>query len=359
MITLSAKINLLEGDNQDLSVLSTTNSKSNISSQISSVLGYKAQGRNPFLLGSSKLGENATFSNGEKYYIGNVSANSEGVFPSRYEIIITNPKRNIVTLLFDDYNNQFPTSINVNGNVYENDNAIFTIPVEENLETTNVRIYNWNTPNMPFRLQGVFINVDIQIDRRNIISLSSNIMSRTDVELPSWGIISNSARATFNDVTGEIKDYIELGLLKKGLEVVISLNNTISNKNQVVGTFKTTDWDYDNDNRQITVTYKDELEEWQEINIEGINYDPRKPQHATLIKIYTYLYEQTIKNGYTIKSFEQLDTETKTALNGTVLVYPFLNNGTLWQSWTKLCEVAQLYIYTEKDGTINCVYGGM
>jgi hypothetical protein len=90
----------------------------------------------------------------------------------------------------------------------------------------------------------------------------------------------------------------------------------------------------------------------------GINYDPRKPQHGSLVMVYKFLYEKTIENGYNIKSYEELDYDTKTALNATVLMYPLLKEGTLWQQWTKLCEVAQLYIYIEKDGTINCIHKG-
>lgn len=357
MITLSATINLLEGQNSSLSA-TINNSAHRISSEISNVVGTKKSGKSPFFLGKTKLGSGGVFKSKKvSYYIGDVFSNNSGYFETPYRIVITGRNITNLTFVFDEQGNQHPIQMTVGGKTIRDDDNIWTITDLGGVDALSVEILNWNTPNAPLKITGIFAEVKIEINNRNLISLNSITNSRGDNDLPSWGIISNSGELVFNDVTGEVRDYIEGGLLREDTKITISLNDTLTGKSEIVGTFKTSDWNYDNDNREISVTFKDELEEWQDINIPSIEYTPKKAEHMRALVFYALLHSVTQLNGYDMVSYSQLDTKTYNKLSNTVFAYPMLNTGSLWSAWRKLCEVCQLYIYQEKDGTINCIYG--
>jgi hypothetical protein len=108
----------------------------------------------------------------------------------------------------------------------------------------------------------------------------------------------------------------------------------------------------------VSVSLKDEIERWQEINISAISYDPRVIEHKPFELLYENLYNQTINNGYNMYSIDQLDRKTKAILKNTYIQYPLLESGSLWQQWNKLCQVCQLHIYQNNDGIVVCKYNG-
>lgn len=355
MITLTAKIKLLSSENSGtLSSGTINNDKSNISANFNNIIGVKKKGSNPFILGASKLGTGATFSNGESYYIGNIPANTDGIFIPFYTISVSGSAIKALTIVFDDYNNQYPTQIIVDGETYINDDPNFTVAVNE-ADSHTITITNWNTPNFPLRIQGIFVDLEVNVNKNNIVSIERSIFDRSDTQMPSYGIISNSGNIEFKDLDGEIKEYAEMNLLQSGINIQIYINNTLTKNNQLIASFDSSEWNYDNDNRQVTLSIKDDLEEWQEINIDGINYDPRYPEPQNLKYFYNYLYDKTPAN-YKMFSFEELDTTTQEFLTNTYIQYPLLEAGTLWNCWDKLCQVAQSRIYKTNEGRTAFTY---
>jgi hypothetical protein len=198
----------------------------------------------------------------------------------------------------------------------------------------------------------------IDVDRRNILNISCSIFDRSDLKFPSFGIISNVGEIEFNDIDGKILNFVEAGTLTNGAEVKIFLNNTLAEEaSSEIGHFKTDNWRYDTDNKVVNVNIKDELEEWQNINVDGISYDPREVKHKNLEWVYNYLYEKTPAK-YNMQTFDSLDESTKNVLSNTWIVYPMLKQGNLWRQWDKLCQVAQSHIKKEPDGTTSFKYNG-
>lgn len=205
---------------------------------------------------------------------------------------------------------------------------------------------------------GTEVNNAQPIDLHNLLSLESELFDRSDLKMPSWGIISNKGKIGFNDPNKRFLGYANNGVLVEGAPVKIILSNTLVNgATEVVAERETDQWDYDNDNRTVSVTLKDDLEEWQEITIDGIDYDPRNPVARNLKYFYVYLWEMT-QGNYNMLSFAQLDTETQSVLENTYVQYPLLESGTLWQSWDKLAQVAQAHIYKKKGVVIFRCNGG-
>ena len=362
MITLTAKINLLSGDNSNLQLGSDDLSGNNISRNLSSVVGVKWQGSNPFILWASKLGDGSTFSDGVNYYIGDIQSGSSGMFREPYNIKILDKSSSItnLTIEFDSLNHRYPKSITVDRKEYIEDDAIYTISdLSPNSEHT-IYINFWNAPKYPLVITGIYTSVDIEIDRRNLVSIESSIFDRSDLKLPSFGIISNTGNIEFNDLNGEIRDYAEQLLLEKGLRCEIKLNNTlVDGASETIGVFETDEWNYENDNRLVSVSLKDDLEEWQDIEVPEISYNPKNPSERSLEWLYKHLWDITTKNNhYKMLSFSKLDEKTKRALSGLIIKYPLLKSGSLWQQWTKLCQVGQSHIYKNKNGVIVCRYNG-
>ena len=503
MITLTAKINLLSGDNKALSLGSDNLSGNNISRDLSKVVGVKKDGSNPFIIGASKLGDGSTFSNGVDYFIGDHLSNENGDFaytgrPKEFNCVKTNssshsvfegivennfygirqtlqfsiedigdyvpydignlyleanfvsytgeiknystensiltpqyqiigftlskiylylsirfliPKTfandyetieevalicqqstgnivvkarmqyfdyeieivskseiNSLTIDFDKINNRHPKRIYIDNVEYIDDDPIFTISNLNSSTRHKIRIDNWNSPNYPLVITGIYAEVNIDIDYRNLISISRSIFDRSDLKLPSFGIISNTGNIEFNDIDGEVRDYAEQLLLQSGLSCEIKLNNTlVDGASETIGLFETDQWDYDNDNRVVSVSLKDDLEEWQEINVSEIKYEPNKPQHKSFAYFYELLWDLTSNreydgvkgNGkYNMLALGELDGYTAEVLYNTRIKYPLLNYGSLWAQWTKLCQVCQLHIYKNSDGVIVCRYNG-
>lgn len=358
MITLTAKINLISDDNGSLNSVSSELLGNNISSDWQSIKGVKSQGSNPFIIGASKLGDGSTFSDKVDYFIGSQLSDDNGEFQPPCEITVNGYNIKSLTIAFDTVNNRHPNTIKIDNMEYADDDAIFTISNLSSANTHTITIDNWNAPNYPLVITGIYVEISIDIDYRNLISLNRSITYRADNKLPSYGIISNTGNLEFNDLNGEIRDYAEQMLLTSDLKVKITLNNTLANTHEQVGIFETETWDYDNDNRSVSVSLKDDLEEWQDINIDSFFVDPISPNaksDGTMRSIYNWLKSKTPQK-YEMLPFYNLDDRTKTILIDTIVLYPFVKSGTLWEQWTKLCQVCGLYIYKNNEGKTVCSY---
>jgi hypothetical protein len=311
-------------------------------------------------LGASKLGSGATFAEKVDYYIGSRPSDENGNFDVPYSISIGTTGKTSLSICFDDVNNQHPRSILFNGVEYADDDPIFVIKDVAASLDNQLYIYNWNAPHYPITIRGIYVIKELTIDKRNIISLSRELMSRGNISLPDFGIISNIGTLEFNDMDGEIRDYAEQMLLTDDLSVKIFLNNTLSKNQEQIGAFQTREWHYDNDNRGVSVSLRDDLEEWQQIQIDGFSYDPRKLESKNLRFFYDYLFERT-PSKYNMLSFVELDEKTREILERNYVKYPFLDSNSLWGQWRNLCQVAQSYIYKDMIGNENrtlFVYNG-
>ncbi len=368
MITLTAKISLNSDNNGKITKIESNPSGNNISADIDDIKGSKAIDTkfNPFVFGVSKFGDGSVMANNLDFFLGKSLSNENGEFDEEFLMNIDGTSINSLTICFDDYNNEHPKSIIINEQEYFDDDPIFTVNNLNSVNKVSVKIKNWNKSNRLLRIHGIYIDISIDLNYSNLISLNRSITYRSDNKLPSYGIISNTGNLEFNDLDGEIRDYAEQMLLTSDLKVEIMLNNTLANTHERVGVFETEKWDYDNDNRSVSVSLKDDLEEWQDIQVQGFSYDPRNPKavltNGTMADLYKWLQRQD-ENGnyrtpkkYQMLSFEELDTKTQTILENTILDYPLLENGSLWEQWNKLCEVCGLYIYKNNEGKTVCTY---
>lgn len=368
MIRMTAEIELLTGEGEiQTDSISITPSGNNISASIADVVSVRRSGSNPFLFGASKLGNGEVFSSGEPYFIGSELSDDKGNFETPYTLsfsIDNLDTSNInFSILFDTYNNAYPKTIR--GEIYDGSNLITTLTVVQN-ETLfifsyassitgdninfKVIINDWSMPKYPVRIQSIYTGIKLFADRRNMLSLSAPIKDRSDNEQPSYGIISNSGSLSIIDGTGEIKEYARMKLLTPDLNVQIWLEDTLTKKKQSIGKFKTNKWTYDNNNFEVNIELKDDLEELQNIIISGIQISqPTNPQSFKYV--YDYLVGQ-VKLKFPNFNFRALDENTENLFNNINCLYTFLNQDTCWNEFNKLLNITGSHLYKNAENEI-------
>ena len=183
---------------------------------------------------------------------------------------------------------------------------------------------------------------EIIINQRNLISLESSIFDRSDIKLPSWGIISNRGRLEFNDPYGDVKVLAEQNLLTSNQKVQIYLNDTLSYKSEKIADFYTSDWDYDTNNKKASVNLVDGTQKLQDLNSNEIKLEYYEVSAYNLL--YNKLISEIGRAGFNLVP-SYWDAKTIDILNNTTIKYPYLNGGTLWAQLQKICEICGLYMY--------------
>jgi hypothetical protein len=194
---------------------------------------------------------------------------------------------------------------------------------------------------------------------RNVLSFETQSKSRSTLDEPIYGIISNGARLTIED-----KDKTLLGLLNTnqlyGKKCYTTLFNTLKGTQSDISAFFVDKVDYDTVNYICNLTFTDGLQEWQNIQIEGYKYDPYESDTPAEILsekswagVYKYLYSKTPAK-YLMSEFNFLPNAVKSILYAKdYSLVSFLNSGSLWKQWTKLCEAGGFCIYKKPDGIIT------
>lgn len=362
MITLTAKINLIENANITISGAETEMLGNNISSTLNSIVNKNnIKAKNPFILSRSKISEGTTLQNSVDYFIRNQEIHSNS-------ITISGANIDHFTIAFDTVNNRHPKSITVDKVTYYDDDSIYTISNLSPSDSHTIYINDWNDPNYPIVITGIYVGVNIEIDYSVLKNLNVQHKESAYNDKPSYGIISNAGSMSFSDENGEIKDYAQKKLLKSDLNVEVWLNDTVNKNTQKIGSYKTSTWDYDDANRMVDLRLKDDLEEWQDIQVNGFVYDVRNPYavlpNKSMADLYKWLQSEDelgqlrTPSKYNMLSFEELDETTQKRLTNTIIEYPMLEDGTLWQQWNKVCQTCGLYIYKNYQGRTVCKYYG-
>lgn len=198
-----------------------------------------------------------------------------------------------------------------------------------------------------------------EINQRSILSLTGNLFDRGNEGMPDFGVISSGGSVSFNDKNLVFYNYAVAGILKSGYEVRIFCNNTLSKASEQLGVFYADEWEYDNNSKRVSVSLKDGIEEWQEINYGGINYDPRNSTSKNFEWLYKELSNFTKeKSKIWVVDFKDLDEKTKKLLSELYIEYPVIFSGNIWSVWQKFGEATQTHIFKNKNGLATCKYNG-
>lgn len=187
-----------------------------------------------------------------------------------------------------------------------------------------------------------------EVNKRNILYLDSDIVDRSDIAMPSVGIISNRGSLQFVDFDGTIEGWINQGTDLESKPVVISLNDTLSKSTSMVAEYYTEKWNYDSNNRNVSVQLTDGLEEWQNIQIPDKSLSGKKSGLE--------LYNLLVVRSSDLWDFEELDEITNEILSAYTIEYPYFGKTNLWAAWNRLCTACGLYLYRNRNGKIVVSY---
>lgn len=193
----------------------------------------------------------------------------------------------------------------------------------------------------------------IVLNYRNSLSIERSIFDRSDITMPSWGVISNSGKLSFVDTDGSIRQLAQQRRLKSGMRVTLSLGNTLKNISSPVGVFYTEDWSYDNDNKKASVAIADMLQKWQDILFAKISYNPSSAQNLSGKDIYDFLRSKT-PSEFNVLSFDDLDDTTKEYLLSCSVEHLLFDSENLWSAWNSFCQAFQSRIYINNSGYTVC-----
>jgi hypothetical protein len=364
MITVLAKINISSAGADAISEATINQKGLDFANKISNIVNNSVSGKNPFILGTSALGSGAVFTKygvDLGYYIGQ-PCGENGEFSA--DNVLTFKVENgveAITVEFAKETNEYAVSIFLFDmsdpqtplKSWVNDDPIFTAKYSfEAGKQYGFLFETWSKPNSRLVLQGFYSKSEFVFDRRSIISTDTKIADRNSFDEPSFGIFSNSGTLELRDLDGEIYDAVREGIIAGGTKVSIWIKNTITKREVRVADMFTDTFNYDADNRTLSVTLKNNLGDMQSQTGEAIYIDPTISQFSTLYDVYNTIREKT-REKLPFLNFKVLDEETTSHLQS-IRINFHLEEASIWAQWEKLCVVAQCHLYQDDDG--DCVF---
>lgn len=193
-------------------------------------------------------------------------------------------------------------------------------------------------------------NTKIDINKRSLLSIDYSTITRDNDAMPSWGIISNNGSIKFVDYDGTIKSLIQQNKLSQNADAVITLEDTLTKSTMSVSCFLTKKWNYDNNDKTVTVSLGDDLEEWQDIQARELSLNQSL---NTGLDVYVFLKNITPTKW----KFEELDEITTEVLSNYQIRHAYLEATNLWQQWNKLCIACGLHIFKNIQDKVVVSYG--
>lgn len=337
----------LSSDNKDnLIKASTTIVGNNISSSIGDVLNKAVNPTEYFSLGKTKLSEGKHYAPDQsKYFISENFSDKSGYFNEVAEITFyteRNVNNIMLFVIFDVKNQAYPKAISVNGKTYNLKSPIATLFFNSKIGVANTLTFmNWNKPNMPIVIQG--ISTVLAINSSELFNLSFTGHDRSDFNIPSWGIKSNSGSLKMRDTYGLLKSLTDI-IEQNDIEIGFYLKSL--NKTEQIGSFIIKNIFYDRQTNVGNIEYTDILSKWNTITSAHIPLSPKK----SLLGVGN--------NVGAPKSIYPYDDATYNHLEDILINEPYVELGSVWANWVKICEVSGCYICCNEKGEPIIKYGG-
>lgn len=344
MVELYATLSSDEKDN--LINASTNIVGNNISSAIGDVLNKAIKPTEYFLLGKTKLSEGKHYAPDQsKYFISEDFSDEYGYFNKAAEIeFYTNRNVNNIMLfvMFDVKNQAYPNTVSINGKIYNLKSPIATLFFNSKIGVANTIKFNtWNKPNMPIVIQG--ISTVLTINSSDLFNLSFTGDERSNFNIPSWGIKSNSGSLKLRDTYGLLKSLADI-IEQNDVEIGFYLKS--SSKTGQIGSFIIKNIFYDRQTNVGNIEYTDILSKWNTITSAHIPLSPKK----SLWDVGT--------NVGAPKTMLPYDEATYNHLLNILINEPYVELGSAWANLVKICEVSGCYICCNEKGEPIIKYGG-
>lgn len=364
MIKVEARIKLFDSNDGTINNAQLDNNN-NISwpiytatSSFGTIVGHEVKQTKPFLLANSPLiggvdyeipknSDMYVLADRVGYFIGTLISGEDGTLPGDgYSITINGADFNAITIVFDKEDEVWPTEVVVNGETYMNDDATFTVGgLGGTVDKLDLTISKLNKPNKGLIVTGIYVDITIIVDEKNLDSFTYSLYDREYNDEPSYGVVSNSGTLSFVDSTGEILDYITNRALTNELSVNVNVLNTLNGKKELFVSTKTSQWEYDNNNFIVTISLQDELEELQNYTFVGI---PCNESFMFASAIYDSIVSE-IPERFGVPYYNNLSDSVKNKIGYSAISNPYMQSCSLWDALDGFCKTFGLRIYKHKQ----------
>lgn len=254
-----------------------------------------------------------------------------------------------VVLVGDKAANQFPTTAILDeGTEHEktihSDDANWAIGFDLSSGSHTIKFTKWNRPNYNACFTTLKVMIEyLELDKGWIDSIESLSQSTSDPSAVRYGVIASSGNAVIRDLNGEIKEYIQGGIIPfSNVETELVVNGTILSKQLI------SDSDYDNLSQIFNIQQSDELSKLNDMIFSGINLSNAMTAFDLMEKVLTSI-------DYNINLCAT--DEAKSILKSINIEYPYLEQDTYANTLQKFCDLAQLQIVSDKNGRLFIVGG--
>jgi hypothetical protein len=178
------------------------------------------------------------------------------------------------------------------------------------------------------------------VNKRNMLSIDVNIVDRSDITMPSVGVISNRGTLRFVDYDGRIDQLVQTNALGESQKCEIYLYDSLAKASAFVGEFYASKWSYNPDNSEVSLTLEDDLIVWQNLEMPALDLSEPKTAYDVFLDITNY-----IENNYPSRWLFAVDETATNIMNNYIIQNPYFEKGNLWNRLTKICEVCGLHIF--------------
>lgn len=371
MIKIEARIKLFDSNDGTVSdaIISNQNNISSDEFNSQTIINREVKQTQPFLLGNSPLvgGEDYeipknsdmyVLADSVNYFIGSLVSGEDGTFPNdaSYSITINGADFNAITIVFDKDDEVWPTEVVINGESYTNDDAIFTVSgLGGTVDELEVTISKLNKPNKGLIVTGIYVDITIIVDEKNLDSFTYSLYDREHNDEPSYGVVSNSGTLSFVDTMKEVLDYITNKLLTKDMAINMYLLNTLNKKEELFVRALSKTWTYDNDNYTVSVELKDPIERLQNIDI-AIPYTDFISLTDLLVAINAKFDTTKEEVVFDETLYDLLRKNPNDPDNLVGLSNIYYDNGSIWNLLDNLCTVFYAKCYTRVTESLPIEY---
>lgn len=174
-----------------------------------------------------------------------------------YSLTLTLTGTNVekIVIYFDKNANQFATEALIdNERTIYSDDPVWAIDLGEAQTTHTIKFTKWNRPNYNACFTTIQVMLKyLDINNNWIENLESLTQTTVNNETIGYGIVPNTGNANILDIDGEIKDYINDGLIDPSYIPVELFINGVKKQHHI-----TTNTDYDEEGYNISVSFSDE-----------------------------------------------------------------------------------------------------
>lgn len=270
-------------------------------------------------------------------------------------IEMTELKLTALTFVGDQVAGQFPTKIEIDGEVYANDEVDITLPISGTKKEVSVKFTEWNRANYSAVLTKVAIMADeITLGNADIKTLESKAQSTAQPDDIYYGSVPSSGSVDIYDKNGDFFDNVRNGVIPNS-NVPVEL---FVNGKRVQGHIST-DSNYDVNAMVFTMDFENKLSSYEKVMYEG--YDYSESENETLYDVFASFCKSVGINNVKMATMlgEQIVYGTPSKI-GTVadyfkaitVPYPYIERGTVRETLDKFCQLTQLNLLENDNGDL-------